>query len=73
MKNKEMIRIKEKVDFFYREKCRVHINRFDKSFWRGYIIGKKDDDVYYFQEDKLGESLLFVIDIYDINLFKEQL
>lgn len=67
-----MIRIKEKVNFFYNEKCRVHIKRFDKSFWRGLITGKKSDDIFNFHEDKFGECLLFISDIYDIELVRER-
>lgn len=69
-KNKDD-RIKEKLNFFYYEKCKVHVTRFDKSFWRGFITGKKSDGVFNFEDDKLGECLLFVADIYDINLFRE--
>ena len=72
MDKNEEDRIKEKVNFFYQEKCRVHITRFDKSFWRGLIIGKKSDSVWNFHEDKLGECLLFISDIHDINLFREE-
>jgi len=45
MEKQEENRIKEKLNFFYRENCKVHVSRFDKSFWRGYIISKKSDDV----------------------------
>ena len=72
MEKIEEQRIKEKVNFFYNEKCRVHVTRFDKSFWRGLIINKKSDDVYEFHDDKLGQVLLFVADIHDINLFREE-
>ena len=65
-------RIKEKVRFFYHEKCRVHITRFDKSFWRGLITSEKSGGVWNFHEDKLGECLLFISDIHDINLFREE-
>lgn len=71
MENKEDNRIKEKLKFFYYEKCKVHVSRFDKSFWRGFITGKKSDDVFIFEDDKLGECLLFVADVHDVNLFRE--
>ena len=63
-------RIKEKINFFYHEKCKVHVSRSDGKFWRGLITGKKSDGVFEFNEDRLGECLLFVADIYDINLFR---
>ena len=72
MEKQEESRIKEKLNFFYNEKCRVHISRFDKTFWRGYIIGIKEDGVFQFLEDKIGETLLFVADIHDVNLFREE-
>lgn len=72
MEKIEEQRIKEKVNFFYAEKCKVHITRFDKTFWRGMITGIKSDGVYNFLEDKLGECLLFITDVHDINLFREK-
>lgn len=72
MEKQEGIRIKEKLNFFYDEKCKVHISRFDNKFWRGFITGKKSDDVFEFNEDKLGECLLFVTDIHDVNMFREE-
>lgn len=72
MEKNEEQRISEKVKFFYNEKCRVHVSRFDKTFWRGLIVSQKSDGVWNFHDDHLGECLLFVADIYDINLFKER-
>ena len=73
MEKLEEDRIKEKVKFFYNEKCKVHISRFDKSFWRGLITGEKSDGVWDFHEDRLGKCLLFAADIHDINLFREEM
>ena len=72
MEKHEEQRIKEKLKFFYNERCRVHVSRFDKTFWRGLITGIKSDGVFNFYEDKLGECLLFVADIHDVNLFREE-
>ena len=72
MEKQEEQRIKEKVKFFYDEKCKVHVSRFDKTFWRGLITNIKSDGVFEFYDDKLGQVLLFIADIYDINLFKER-
>ena len=71
MEKQEESRIKEKAKFFYSEKCKVHVSRFDKSFWRGFITGIESDGVFNFLEDKLGDCLLFVADVHDINLFRE--
>ncbi len=72
MEKQEEERIKEKLNFFYLEKCKVHVSRFDKTFWRGTVVGKKSDEVFNFIEDKLGDCLLFVADVHDINLFREE-
>lgn len=70
---KEEDRIKDKLDFFYHEKCKVHVSRFDGMFWRGFINGKKSEYVFEFKEDKLGETLLFVVDVRDVDLFREEI
>jgi len=62
--------INEKVKFFYHEKCKVHVNRFDKTFWNGIITGIRSEGIFNFIDDKFGETLLFTSDIHDINLFK---
>lgn len=72
MEKQEEERIKEKVRFFYSEHCKVHVTRFDKTYWRGTITNPKSDGVWNFLEDKLGECLLFITDIHDINLFREE-
>lgn len=72
MMKKDEDRIREKLNFFYHEKSRVHVSRFDGKFWRGMITGKKSEDVFEFHEDKFGESLLFVADVRDVNLFRER-
>jgi len=72
MEKQEEDRIKEKVKFFYYEKCKVHVTRFDKTFWRGFITSKKSDEIWNFDEDKIGECVLFISDIHDINLFREE-
>jgi len=72
MEKIEEDRIKEKLKFFYYEKCRIHVSRFDGKFWRGLITGIKSSGVFDFHEDKLGECLLFVADIHDVNLFREE-
>ena len=71
MKKEEEKRIKGKLDFFLEEKCHVHITKFDRRFWNGYIISKKNPDVYNFKEDKLGDCLLFVSDIFNVDIFNE--
>jgi len=72
MEKQEEERIRQKLKFFYNEKCRVHVSRFDKTFWRGLITGIRSNEVFEFHEDKLGECLLFVADVHDVNLFREE-
>jgi len=71
MKKEDELRIKGKLDFFLEEKCPVHICRFDRRFWNGFITGKKNEDVYEFKEDKLGDCLLFVADVYSVDIKRE--
>lgn len=71
MKIEEKKRIKEKLEFFYAEKCKIHISKIDKIFWNGFIIGKKSEDVFILQEDKLGKCYLFVKDVYNVDLCRE--
>lgn len=72
MINENERRIKEKLQFFYDEKIEVHIERKDRDFWNGILVKPKDDskNVWVFQEKKLGEVHLFVVDIYDVDEFR---
>ena len=70
MINENELRINGKIKFFLVEKCHVHVKRMDKTFWNGYVVNEKADGVFVFQEDKLGEKLLFVSDIYEIDLYE---
>jgi len=69
-KEKEQ-RIKGKLNYFLESGLKVHVKRIDKQYWRGYVIGKASDDIYNFADDKLGNMLLFVLDVYDVVEFKE--
>jgi len=64
-------RMKEKVEFFYNEKCKVHVKRHDGFFWNGLILSKKSEGVYEFLENKLGKQFLFIRDIRDIDAMRE--
>jgi len=35
------------------------------------ITGIKSDDVFEFHDDKLGDVLLFIADVHDVNLYRE--
>ena len=64
-------RIKDKVDFFFEEKVKVHVVLEDRSWLNGYIEKKLKENVYWFIEDKLKGVYLFLKDIYEIEEFKE--
>ncbi len=64
-------RIKDKVDFFYSEKVKVHVSLLDKTFLNGIIEKELRPGVYWFNENKLGGVYLFLKDIYEIEEFKE--
>ena len=70
MKTEEKKKMKEKLEFFYSENCKVHISKTDKMFWNGFIVGRKTEDVFILNEDRLGEVFLFVEDIYKISQCK---
>ena len=63
-------RVKEKLRFFHEEQVPVHITRMNKEFWNGILVSQKSDDVWIFQERKLGEVFLFISDIFDVEQFR---
>jgi hypothetical protein len=72
MKNENELRVKEKVEFFFDEKIKVHVELVDKTFLNGFIVSRLRDEVYWMEENKLGGIYLFLKDIYDIDKFKER-
>lgn len=71
MNIKEKKKMKERLEFFYSENCKIHISKTDKMFWNGFIVGRKGEDIFILNEDKLGEVFLFVGDIYKISQCRE--
>jgi len=65
-------RNKAKLDFFYDEKMKVHVDRKDRQFWNGYIVGKKTDEIFLFQDDKLGLVHLFISDIWEVEEYRRE-
>ena len=55
----EIKRIKEKLDFFFKEKVVVHIEKKDKRFLNGLLIEKKSDNVYILKDRVLGLIHIF--------------
>jgi len=70
MEKENELRIKGKMNFFFEEKVRVHVERVDRQFWNGTIVGKKSDSVFLFNDDKLGVMHLFIYDIYDVEEYR---
>jgi len=65
--NDNELRIKEKLDFFFEEKIKVHVELKDKTFLNGFILKKVRENIYLIHENKLGEVFLFVRDIYNVD------
>ena len=69
MENKE--RIKDKVEFFWQEKIRVHVKLLDRTFLNGFIEKKLREGVYWFIDEKLNGVYLFLKDIFEVKEWKE--
>ena len=65
-------RIREKLDFFFKEKVSVHIEKKDREFFNGLLVEKKSDDVYILKERKFGLVHVFISDVYDVSEFREE-
>jgi hypothetical protein len=63
--------IRNKLDFYLREKIKVHVDKIDKFFFNGYIVKKIEDNVYLIQDDVLGPQHLFLNEIYKIDTYRE--
>jgi hypothetical protein len=66
---KEMI--KEKLDFYLKNKVMVHIELKDKRFLNARIIEKESDNVYIISERLYGLMHLFVNEVYRISEYFE--
>ncbi len=66
------MRIMEKFDFFYSEKCPVHIKKFTGEWLNGNLIDKRTDAIYIIDENVKGEVTIFVSEVKDINLLKSK-
>ena len=69
--NDEELKIKEKVEFFFKENIFVHIVKKDKEFLNGHIVRLYSDSVFILNERKLGNISVFLSDIYNIEEFRE--
>jgi len=66
-------RIKEKLDFFYDHKLKVHVIKHkNNEFLNGFLVDKEDEGVFILNEDVDGKIRIFAADIYDVSEFKEK-
>jgi len=71
MTNENELRMKDKVEFFMEEKCKVHVELLDRTFLNGFIEKELRENVYWFIDDKFKGIYLFLKDIYDVDKFVE--
>ena len=72
MINEEEKTIKEKLEFYKNKDMRVHIKLKNKRFLNGKVIGKEEEKVYSFTDDKLGIIHIFITDIYEIEQYQQE-
>jgi len=65
------LKMRGKIQYFYEEQIKVHVKRFDKTFWNGKIIAVRGDGVYTFLDHNYGEMILFACDVKDVIEYKE--
>ena len=63
--------LNEKLDFFMQEKVKIHVDLLDGTFLNGFVIKNIKENVWFVQEDKLGQVFLFVKDINKLQQFRE--
>ena len=69
MDKQNELRLKQKADFYFREKLICHIIKEPKGFVNGWFRSDLIDDLYYMFEDQRWpekEQKLFLVDIFDI-------
>ena len=59
----ELNDLTDKIEFFLDNKIKVHIDLLDGTFLNGRLIKKIKENVYWLEEDKLGEVFIFLKDI----------
>jgi len=55
--------LNEKLQFFLDNKTKIHIDLKDGTFLNGFLLKKYREDVWWLEEDKLGEVFVFIGDI----------
>ena len=62
--------LNEKLDFYIQEKVKIHIDLFDGTFLNGFVIKNSRENVWWMQEDKIGQVFVFVKDISRLEQFR---
>jgi len=70
--NDEKERIKEKLNFFLKEKIKVHVEKKSREFFNGVLISKKNEDIFIIDDLVLGPQHIFVSDVFDVGEFREK-
>lgn len=60
------------IEFFLKEKVKVHIDLEDGTFLNGFFIREVKKGLYILKEDKLGEVYVFVKQIYKLFQYREK-
>ena len=55
--------LNKKLEFFADNKIKVHLDLKDGTYLNGFLIKKIRADVWWLEEDKLGEVFVFLGDI----------
>jgi len=58
--------LNEKLDFYCKEKVKIHVDLKDGIFLNGFVLKNVKQDIWWIKEDKLGEVFLFTKSIYRI-------
>lgn len=63
MEINEINELNEKLKFFLDEKIKIHVDLLDGTYLNGFLIKILKENVWWLQEDKLGQVFIFVKDI----------
>jgi hypothetical protein len=72
MNEREISDMKEKVEFFMDSRLKVHLDLKDGTFLNGNFIKQVRDNVYWLEEDKIGEVFVFLKDIIKIEQYRKK-
>ncbi len=66
MKKSEEKIITKKLDYFLKNKRKIHIVKHNKSFMNGYVKEKISDEVYKIEDEQGREIEIFTFEIFNI-------